>query len=734
MQGTIQQSNAPTVDLMPTLKSVFGFSSFRPHQEDIVRALIARRDLFAVMPTGGGKSLCYQLPALLMDGVCLVISPLISLMKDQVDAAQAIGLKAAFLNSSQSASDRNGVMQALKAGGIDLLYVSPERFAMPAFITLLRSVPLAFVAIDEAHCISEWGHDFRPDYLQLSEIVRLFPDTPVAAFTATATRRVEQDIIAKLGLRQPFLVRASFNRPNLFYQVLPKTDPDRQLLDFVRARRGEQGIIYRTTRKSVESTAAMLNCNGVKALPYHAGLEDRVRVANQEAFNRDETDVVVATIAFGMGIDKSNVRYVAHGDLPKNIEGYYQETGRAGRDGDPAHCLLLFGYGDIPKITHFFEAITDETARRHAKSCLDDMVRYGSARACRRKQLLAYFNEQYPQENCGMCDVCAGEVEETDATVEAQMLMSAMIRSGNRFGAGHIIDIVTGADTEKIRQFGHDQLKTYGVGKDRSKRHFQAVISNLLAQGWLQQSGDKYPVLQVTPRANAVLEGKAKVRIIKPVEKAAPRKTAAAGGDGIACNVPLFEALRALRKRISEKQGVPPFVVFSDRTLREMSARMPADARELLGVSGIGTHKQAQYGTAFLEAIRMFRQENPEAKPLVEETFFIPPPPPALSRGDTVMETAVLLEKGLGIEAIAAQRKLKPGTIVTHIERLLENGHPVDLAPLIDLAKLEPILAVLRQSETAAIGPVVEQFEGRITYEEARLARAWLATATRQNG
>jgi ATP-dependent DNA helicase RecQ len=717
---------------MPTLKSVFGFSSFRPHQEDIVRALMARRDVFAVMPTGGGKSLCYQLPARMMPGVCLVISPLISLMKDQVDAAQVIGLKAAFLNSSQGANERRDVMQALKGGGIDLLYVSPERFAMPAFTSLLQTVPMAFVAIDEAHCISEWGHDFRPDYLNLAEIVRLFPDCPVAAFTATATRQVEQDIIVKLGLRQPFRVRASFNRPNLFYQVLPKTDPERQLLDFVRTRRGEQGIIYRTTRKSVEKTAAMLNTNGVKALPYHAGLEDRVRIANQEAFNRDETDVVVATIAFGMGIDKSNVRYVVHGDLPKNIEGYYQETGRSGRDGDPAHCLLLFGYGDIPKITHFFDEITDETARRHAKRCLDEMVRYGSARACRRKQLLAYFNEPYPQENCGMCDVCAGDVEETDATIEAQMLMSAIIRAGNRFGAGHIIDIVTGADTEKIRQCGHDKLKTYGVGKEMSKRHLQAVVSNLLAQGWLQQSGDRYPVLQVSARAGAVLEGKAKVRIIKPVEKAPSRKPATAGD--MACHVPLFEALRTLRKQIAERQGVPPFVVFSDRTLREMSARMPRDAHEMLGVSGVGSNKLSHYGTAFLAAISAFRQEHPDAKPLVEETFFIPPPPPALSRGDTVMETAVLLEKGLGIEAIAAQRGLKPGTIVTHIERLLESGHPVDLAPLIDLARLEPVLEMLRKSESAAIGPVVEQFAGRFTYEEARIARAWLAAGEGANG
>jgi len=711
-------------DLMPTLKSVFGFSSFRPHQEDIVRALIARRDLFAVMPTGGGKSLCYQLPALLLPGTCLVISPLISLMKDQVDAALSIGLKAAFLNSSQGASERQVVMQAISAGEIDLLYVSPERFAMPAFVALLRTVTLAFVAVDEAHCISEWGHDFRPDYLQLSEIVRLFPDCPIAAFTATATRQVEQDIIAKLGLRHPFRVRASFNRPNLFYQVLPKSEPDRQLLAFVKARRGEQGIIYRTTRKSVEETASMLNRSGIRALPYHAGLEDRLRAAHQDAFNRDETDVVVATIAFGMGIDKSNVRYVVHGDLPKHIEGYYQETGRAGRDGDPAHCLLLFGYGDIPKITHFFEEITDETARRHARRCLDEMVRYGSARACRRKQLLAYFNEQYPQENCGRCDVCAGEVEEADATIEAQMLMSAMVRTGNRFGASHIIDIVTGADTQKIRQCGHDQIKTYGVGKDKSKRHFQSVVSNLLAQGLIQQVGDPYPVLEVTPQASAVLQGKAAVRIIKPVEKAESKTSSAT--DVEACNVPLFEALRALRKQIAGQQGVPPFVVFSDRTLREMSARMPANGNDMLGVTGVGAHKKAQYGTAFLDAIRTFRKDHPEVQPLIHGSFDATPPPPPLSRGDTVMETAALIDKGLDIAAIAALRRLKPSTIISHVERLVELGHPVDLSPMLEAPQREMITAFMRQCESPTLAPVVEHFEGRITYDDARLARAWL--------
>jgi len=722
-----QIANKTQPELHTALKSIFGFDSFRPHQEEIVRALLDQRDLFAVMPTGGGKSLCYQLPAHIVAGCCLVISPLISLMKDQVDAAQSIGLRAAFLNSSQSPPERGAVLQSLRSGALDLLYVSPERFAMPEFIAILQAAPPAFVAIDEAHCISEWGHDFRPDYLGLAEIVRRFPASPVAAFTATATERVAEDIIARLGLREPFRVRASFNRANLFYQVLPKTSPDRQLLDFARKHCGQQGIIYRTTRKSVEQTAAMLLRNGVKALPYHAGLEDSQRREHQELFNRDDCAVIVATVAFGMGIDKSNVRFVAHGDLPKNIEAYYQETGRAGRDGDPANCLLLFGHGDIPKITHFFNEITDETAQRHARRCLDDMIRYCSAHLCRRKQLLAYFNERYPQENCGMCDVCAGDVEQADATVEAQMLMSAIARTGARFGAGHIIDIVTGADTRKIRQLGHDKLKTYGVGRNRSKVYFRSVLGNLLAQGWVEQSGDRYPTLSLSSRASEMLAGKARLNIIRPVEKAAARRSAASTDQ--LCHPPLFEALRSVRKRISSELGVPPFVIFSDRSLREMSARMPSDEQSLLCISGVGTHKLKKYGAAFLRAIRDFRAENPADEPLISDDFLPAPEGGTDGPSDTMMATAALLEEGLDIAAVADARGLKPGTIVTHIEGLIEQGTQIEIAKLIDTDKLEQIAAILRKSETAAIAPVIEHFGGRVDYSEARLARAWLMSA-----
>ena len=606
-----------TSETLRVLNDVFGFHSFLPNQEEIVQAILARQDAFVVMPTGGGKSLCYQLPAHIMDGTCIVISPLISLMKDQVDAAIATGLRASFLNSSLSASMKRQVEADLSAGELDLIYVSPERFAMPEFIAALKRVKLSFVAIDEAHCISEWGHDFRPDYLNLSTIVQDFPDVPVAAFTATATHRVQEDIVVKLGLRSPHTVRASFNRPNLFYKVIPKQKPGDQILRFVRAHAGEPGIIYRTTRKSVEQTAAMLTRNGIKALPYHAGLEDATRVKNQDAFNRDEIDVIVATVAFGMGIDKSNVRYVLHGDLPKNIESYYQETGRSGRDGEPAHCLLLFGYGDIPKIRFFFDEVTDEAEKKHAVKCLNDMVHYATVHACRRKQLLNYFGEPYEHAPCpDCCDICAGEVESLDATEDAQILMSAIARTGERFGINHIVAVVTGDDSDRIRQLGHDNIKTFGAGKDQDKRHWRLMIDNLLAQGLVLQTTGDYPVLKLQPESREVLFGDREVHVLKTKKmkgRRARRPATAAAGP---YNEELFDQLRDLRKELATEQGVPPYVIFTDRTLHEMARFFPATEGEMLQLTGVGEKRAAQYGRRFMEKIQSFRESRPDAQPL----------------------------------------------------------------------------------------------------------------------
>ena len=587
------------------LRTVFGFASFRPNQEAIVKNILDRKDVFAVMPTGGGKSLCYQLPALLLEGTAVVISPLISLMKDQVDAAQENGIAAAFLNSSLDQREIIELYSKLKTNKVKLLYIAPERFAMPQFIETLKRIPLSLFAIDEAHCISEWGHDFRPDYLALSALPELFPDTPIAAFTATATQKVQQDIIRKTGLRTPHTVRASFNRPNLFYQVRPKAGVEQQLLEFLSDHEGESGIIYRTTRDSVTATAGFLASHGIKALPYHAGLSAEAREKNQEAFNRDEVPVIVATIAFGMGIDKSNVRFVVHADLPKHIEAYYQETGRAGRDNEPAHCLLYFSRGDIPKIRYFIDRMEDEAERAIAMEKLNQTVRFASHNVCRRKQLLSFFGEAYPDNNCGACDICTGSANQIDISTDARILMSAMARTSERFGIVHIIDIVIGADTKRIRELGHHELKTFGAGRHRDKNHWRFIVNELLAQELIRQDGDRYPVLKLSQRGANVLMGKDEVFGLKREEvkaKERRRKTAEGGW----YDETLFDRLRVIRKKIAGENHVPPYVIFSDKTLHEMCRHFPKTASEMRRISGVGDVKLTRYGEDFLEEIKNY--------------------------------------------------------------------------------------------------------------------------------
>jgi ATP-dependent DNA helicase RecQ len=590
--------------LQKTLRTVFGFESFRPNQEDIVRAILAKRDVFAVMPTGGGKSLCYQLPALLLPGTAVIISPLISLMKDQVDAARENGIAAEFLNSSLGPREMAEVLRKVSSQAVKLLYIAPERFALPQFIETLKGLRLSLVAIDEAHCVSEWGHDFRPDYLTLSVLPRVFPGVPIAAFTATATKKVQQDIIQKIGLRDPHSVRASFDRPNLFYQVTPKSEVHRQLVDFLKHHEGESGIIYRTTRDSVMETADFLATSGIKALPYHAGLTAEQRERNQEAFNRDEVSVIVATIAFGMGIDKSNVRFVVHADLPRHIEGYYQETGRAGRDGEPAHCLLYFGRGDIPKIRYFIDKLQDEMERTIALEKLNQTVRFSSHNACRRRQLLSFFGEPYLPDNCGACDICTGKAERVDVTIDAQIVMSVMARMGERFGINHVVDVVMGADTKRVRDLGHHSIKTFGAGKHKDKNHWRFIVDELLAQELIRQDGDRYPVLKLTAGGAGVLTGKERVLGLKRDEgTSARRRRSQATGQ---YDEALFDRLRTLRKGLAEAGKVPPYVIFSDKTLHEMCRHYPATAAELRQITGVGDVKLERYGDAFITEIRAY--------------------------------------------------------------------------------------------------------------------------------
>jgi ATP-dependent DNA helicase RecQ len=709
-----------------TLKTVFGFQSFRPNQEFIIKNILDGRDVFAVMPTGGGKSLCYQLPATVMHGTAVVISPLISLMKDQVDAAVENGIRAGFMNSSMGADEVSDVYRMLKYNKIKLLYIAPERFAMPHFLERLKTIAISLFAIDEAHCISEWGHDFRPDYLGLSLIPKMFPGVPVAAFTATATQKVQEDIIDKIGLRRPHIVRASFNRPNLFYEVQAKSKVELQVLKFLRDHPGESGIIYRTTRDSVMGTADFLKSKGIAALPYHAGLSADERNKNQEAFNRDEVQVIVATIAFGMGIDKSNLRFVVHADLPKNIEAYYQETGRAGRDGEPAHCLLFFGRGDIPKIRYFINEITDDKERLIAIQKLNQTVGFASHNVCRRKQLLAFFGEDYPRDNCGACDICSGSAEQIDITTEAQIIMSAVSRTGHRFGTGHIIDIVTGADTKRIRELEHNEIKTYGAGKGRDKRYWRSVVDELIAQEALMQQGDPYPVLKITQKGSNILFGGERVMALRKeeVKAKAPRKTDGLEGyDGM-----LFDRLRNVRRRIAELQEVPPYVIFSDRTLHEMCRRFPSTLSDMRKISGVGEVKLQRYGEDFIREIKLYLDENPGISILEGESG--DPGRAVLTqkkkKGETVEETYEFFKGGMSLEDIAKLRSLTPSTIASHMESLILDGRDIDMDRLVDPKRRPKIEEFFLSIEGWNLNPVVEHFMGTVSYEEARLVRAHL--------
>lgn len=589
------------------LERVFGYSSFKENQREVIEAILSGRDVFTSMPTGGGKSLCYQIPALLFPGLSVVISPLIALMKDQVDEARSKGIPAAYLNSSLSPDQLRAVYSALYRGEIKLLYLSPERLALDGYLDRLKEFSISFFAVDEAHCLSEWGHDFRPDYLVLSQIRDFFPEIPMAAFTATATHKVQDDIIRILSLRDPFTVRASFNRQELFYQVRQKTEVLSQISSFIKQHPGESGIVYRFSRKDVEKTAEYLRGRGIRALGYHAGLNKDQRSEYQERFNRDEVEVIVATTAFGMGIDKNNIRFVLHGDLPKSMEGYYQETGRAGRDGLKSHCVLFFGPGDIAKQRYFIDQIEDAKEQRRARRTLSTLVSYSTVHICRRKKLLEYFGEEHDGD-CGNCDVCLDTGGSIEARIDAQKLMSAMARTGERFGMGHIIDIVRGAKTEKIRKNGHQELKTYGVGSDKSKQWWKRICQELIGQQAIVQDSERYNALSMTEFGRKILYGKESFFIRESTEaevSEGPSRDSLLdrGGSG---DRELFRLLKEKRREIAQENGVPPYIVFSDKTLKDMSQIKPRDNDEFLLVSGVGDKKLEVYGPCFLQVINAY--------------------------------------------------------------------------------------------------------------------------------
>ncbi len=589
---------------LATLKSVFGYAAFRPHQEEIIAGVIRGEDAFVLMPTGGGKSLCYQIPALHREGTGVVVSPLISLMKDQVDALVANGVAAACYNSTLAETEARRVLGRLHGGELDLLYVAPERLMSDAFLERLRELPLALFAIDEAHCISQWGHDFRPEYVQLGRLRGLFPGVPLIALTATADPQTRADIVARLGLKDAPSFVAGFDRPNIRYTVVEKQKPAQQLLAFLKGRGEEAGIVYALSRKRVEEVAERLAAAGIKAAPYHAGLPDAERHRVQEAFLRDDLRVVVATVAFGMGIDKPNVRFVVHYDLPRNIESYYQETGRAGRDGLPAEALLLFGYGDIAISRALIESGGNADQNRIELHKLNAMVGFAEALACRRRVLLGYFGERL-EEECGNCDVCLTPPERYDATEEAQKALSCVYRVGQRFGMGHVIEVLRGSHSQRIQGLGHDRLSTYGIGRELSADAWGSIIRQLVHLGYLEQDMGNYSVLRLTERARPLLRGEERLVLARPrVKMAAVKKETKKGRESLVHDEGLFQALRALRKRLADEQQVPPFVIFGDATLIEMAAVRPLDAEGMARISGVGKHKLGRYGAEFLEVIR----------------------------------------------------------------------------------------------------------------------------------
>ena len=585
------------------LARTFGFDEFRPPQEEVIQHVVAGGDALLVMPTGGGKSLCYQLPALLRDGTAVVISPLIALMEDQVAAARQLGIRAAHLSSTLHPADRHDIVSRCRAGELDLLYLAPERLQLEDTRELLDAMPMGLIAVDEAHCVSQWGHNFRPDYLELKLFKERWPEVPLVALTATADETTREDIVARLLVPKAEFFVKGFDRPNIYYEVRAKANPRAQLESFMAGRQGQSGIVYCLSRKRTEQFAGYLASAGFDAIAYHAGMEPEARLRNQERFQRDDGVVVVATIAFGMGIDKPDVRFVFHVDMPKSIEAYYQETGRAGRDGEPADAVMLYGLQDIVLLRQMLSEQASEQQRRIESHKLDSMLAFCEVTECRRQVLLRYFGEESGP--CGNCDVCVAPRELFDRTEDVQKLLSTIYRTGQRFGANYVIEVLRGGSDERIARFGHDRLAVYGLGESTSNDAWRAILRQLVARGLVEVDVQGYGGLRLTARCRPILRGDERIELPKDPEPKQRRRRAARPDEAdFIFDEATFEALRELRMQLAKEAGVPPYVIFHDRTLKEMAALMPQDLDALAQVGGVGAAKLERYGASFLEVIR----------------------------------------------------------------------------------------------------------------------------------
>lgn len=688
------------------LQKYFGYQNFRPLQEDIINSVFDQNDTLVLMPTGGGKSICYQIPGIVLPGTCIVVSPLISLMKDQVEGLQANGINAAFLNSTLSTPDQRMVEDELFNGRLDLLYVSPERLTSNGFLNHLSHVNINLFAIDEAHCISSWGHDFRPHYTTLSLIKEQFPQTPIIALTATADKLTRKDIVQLLNLQTPNEFIASFDRPNIHLEVAPGQKRKEQIINFIHERPNQSGIIYCLSRKNTEQLSASLNAAGITTDFYHAGLSPDIRAKVQEDFITDRTSIICATIAFGMGIDKSNVRWVIHYNMPKNIEGYYQEIGRAGRDGVKADALLFYSYGDVMTLQDIISK-NDSQNLDVQMAKLDRMKEFSEALACRRRILLAYFNEDL-QENCGNCDICENPPEVIDGTTIAQMALSAVYRIRQKGGTQIVIDLLRGSAKREIMERGFNQVKTYGAGRNYSFPQWRSYMSQLINLGYLEIAHDQKNVLQLTPASHRVLFEKEEVKLVNltTIERHKDKKKAIkVVSKRQRARNELFEVLRKLRLEISREQGVPPYIVFSDKTLEEMAATPPTTEKQMLAINGVGQRKMQVYGESFLKAIIDYLDQQPN-----------------LFSGETYRKTYQLLQQGYTIEQISNEREIGISTVENHIIKLHLDGHDVDLMKYISDSELRLIRTNLSVIEDNKIKPLYDFFDGTISYFKLKVA------------
>jgi len=692
------------------LQSTFGYDEFRFHQKNIIEQLIAGQDAVVLMPTGGGKSLCYQIPAMARKGVGIIVSPLIALMQDQVDALQQLGVKSAFLNSSLDQFESNEVETRLLNGEIDLLYVAPERLMTERFLNLLERAPIALFAVDEAHCVSQWGHDFRPEYIKLSVLHERFPEIPRIALTATADEATRQEIINRLALHNAQCFVSGFDRPNICYRVAENTGASARdsLYRFIQnEHEGEAGIVYCLSRKKVEQTAEFLNDKGLDALPYHAGLSQKIRQKNQQRFLSEEGVIIVATIAFGMGIDKPDVRFVAHLNLPKSVEAYYQETGRAGRDGQPSDAWMMYGLQDVIMLKQMMETSdADETHKRVERHKLDSMLGFAEINTCRRQSLLKYFGDHLEQP-CGNCDTCLTPVETWDATVAAQKALSCVHRTGQRFGVTYLTDVLLGKENDRIISNGHNQLSVFGIGEELNGKQWRNLFRQLIARNLLNVDVQGHGSLLLTENCRAVLKGQESLHLRKQIlqSKTKKRKTQ----NKQVSNNDLWELLRATRKRLSEELGVPPFVIFHDATLIDMMDRMPQNHDQFAKISGVGVSKLENYADEFLAVLRDF--ENNEVS----------------GKTDTLDETLVLFKSGMDIDAIAKQRQLTKSTVVNHLAKLIQQGD-VPLNDVVSLPQQE--ITVIQDAiielgdEAKKLKPVFEYLDGQYDYETLRCVKA----------